>query len=111
MTTDVINLPDYTEPEFRIFEEDGRWVVYEAITWPFESEFAARRWLNNMRPCCIVCGSYKDGEHDRLECYNSGKFGTFMHVSCQEKFHAWAADHHSGPIPSLEELERTKQGA
>ena len=29
MTTNVINLPDYTEPEFRIFEEDGRWVVYE----------------------------------------------------------------------------------
>lgn len=23
MTTNVINLPDYTEPEFRIFEEDG----------------------------------------------------------------------------------------
>ena len=27
--------PDYTEPEFRILEEDGKWVVYEAITKPF----------------------------------------------------------------------------
>ena len=41
MTTNVMDLPDYTEPEFRIFEEDGTGsVVYEAITWPFESEFA-----------------------------------------------------------------------
>ena len=111
MTTNIINVPDCTEPEFRIFEEDGQWVVYEAITKPFESEFAARHWLNDMRPRCIVCGSYKNSEHDRLECYcTSSKGHTFMHVSCEEKFHAWAADHHSGPIPSLEELERTKQG-
>jgi hypothetical protein len=95
MTTNIINAPDYTELEFRIFEEDGQWVVYEAITKPFESEFAARHWLNDMRPRCIVCGSYKNSEHDRLECYcTSSKGHTFMHVSCEEKFHAWAADHH-----------------
>ena len=98
--------PDYTEPEFRILEEVGKWVVYEAITKPFGSELAAEHWLNDMRPRCIVCHRHKGGEHDPLEVYQAGSSGhVFMHVSCREKFHSWTADHHGGPIPSLEVLD------
>jgi hypothetical protein len=99
--------PDYTEPKFRILEEDGEWVVYEAITKPLASKFAAEHWLNDMRPRCIVCHSYKDSEHDPLEGYQASSRGhVFMHVSCREKFHSWTADQpHGGPIPSLEVLD------
>ena len=43
---------------------------------------------------CIVCGSYKDGEHDRLEGYQASSKGhIFMHVSCREEVHSWMDDH------------------
>jgi hypothetical protein len=77
----------YTEPEFRILEEDGKWVVCRAISKPIASKVAAERWLNDMYPCCAACGSYKYGEDDPLECYQAGGWNVFMHVSCQEKLH------------------------
>ena len=98
--------PDYAEPKFRILEEDGNWVVYEAITKPLASKFAAEHWLNDHCPPCIVCHSHKDGEHDPLEvCQASSSGHFFMHVSCREKVNSWTADHHGGPIPSFDVLD------
>lgn len=78
--------PDYTEPKFRILEEDGKWIVYAAITKkPFASKDAAEDWLYDRRPYCLACGSYKDGQRDPLECVQTGGWNAFMHVSCQEK--------------------------